>query len=180
MVKTIYIFALLLFSVSCTKNNNNFTYSNEINNIVLINNIIEYKHFVDSLRNGKSTLIRVFCSSTNEQKTEFVIQPIADAYNLTAIPYQFKCRINQFDVYFTLKSCLVNSPDYGKTDLNFFKTKNEVLLLDVKKYFPLEYDSFLKYGSFTPTIIFEPELLQLIFDKNKLVYKKYKRSLERW
>jgi len=49
-------------------------------------------------------------------------------------------------------------------------------LADIKKYFPEEYKDFIKYGNFPPPDMFEPEILHLVFVRDKLVKKAYRRG----
>jgi hypothetical protein len=176
MVKVFKILILCLFFVSCTKESKKDNCYLEINNKELSSQIKEYRHFVDSLNKGKVYVIVVYCSQINDSLNKYVITCCANAYSFTLQPYSFKCNVDNLDVFFVMVSSLVNSPDYGKTNLNFFKNNKDVLMEDVKKHFPNEYDYYLKNGDFTFKSIFEPELLYLTFKYNVLIKKTYKKG----
>ena len=53
MVKTFKILLLVLLFTSCKNNKNHENYYLEINNKELTQQIIEYKHFIDSLCQGE-------------------------------------------------------------------------------------------------------------------------------
>ena len=179
MVKTFKILLFVLLFTSCNSNKNNKNHENyylEINNKELTKQIIEYKHFIDSLSQGRSFVLTVYCLEINDSVNKYVVSFISSAFGLSNHSYHFKCKVEDFDVLFIMVSGLVNSPDYGKTDLNFFKVKQPVILADIKKYFPEEYKDFIKYGNFPPPDMFEPEILHLTFVRDKLVKKIYRRG----
>ena len=179
MVRTFKILLLVLLFTSCNSNKNHENHENyylEINNKELTKQIIEYKHFIDSLCQGRSFVLTVYCCELNDSANKYVISKESSAFGFPINSYNFKCKVEDFDVLFIMVSGLVNSPDYGKTDLNFFKVKQPVILEDIKKYFPEEYKYFIKNGNFPPPDMFEPEILHLTFVRDKLVKKIYRRG----
>ena len=176
MVRTFKILLLILLFTSCKSNKNNENYYLEINNKELIKQIIEYKHFIESLNQANSFVLKIYCLELNDSVNKYVISKESSAFGFSNNSYNFKCKVEDFDVLFIMVSGLVNSPDYGKTNLNFFKVKQSIILEDIKKYFPEDYKYFMKNGNFPPPDIFEPEILHLTFIRDKLVKKAYKRG----
>jgi len=176
MVRTFKILLLILLFTSCKSNKNNENYYLEINNKELIKQIIEYKHFIESLNQANSFVLKIYCLELNDSVNKYVISKESSAFGFLNNSYNFKCKVEDFDVLFIMVSGLVNSPDYGKTNLNFFKVKQSIILEDIKKYFPEDYKYFMKNGNFPPPDMFEPEILHLTFIRGKLVKKAYKRG----
>ena len=126
MVRTFKILLLILLFTSCKGNKNQENYYLEINNKELTKQIIEYKHFIDSLSRGRSFVLTVYCFELNDSVNKYVITKVSSAFGLSDRSYHFKCKVADFEVFFIMVSGLVNSPDYGKTNLNFFKVKQSI------------------------------------------------------
>ena len=174
IIRTLTIF-LLLTSCQVVKQQPD-NYIIEINNKELSKQIVEYKHFIDSLSKGRPFVINVYCSEINDSVNKYIVDKTSSGFGFYSYPYHFKCKVNDFEVFFIMVSGLVNSPDYGKTDLNFFIVKQSIILEDLKNYFPEDYKCFMKNGNFPPPDLFEPEILHLTFVREKLVKKTYKRG----
>ena len=175
MVKIIRILFLITVLTSCVKNKVEDNCYLEINNKELIQQIKEYKHFSDSINRGRPYVLNVSCYGPNDSTEKYTISSSIDAIGLISYPYHFICKVENYEVFFTMVSGNVESPYYVKTDRNFFKLKQNAILEYIKKYFPKDYEkyeNYLKTGNFPcPDLIYEPESLHLKFINGRLVKK---------
>ena len=81
-------------------------------------------HFYRNNHQGRSFVLTVYCCELNDSTNKYVISHESSAFGLYNNSYHFKCKVEDFEVLFIMVSGLVNSPDYGKTDLNFLKKSN--------------------------------------------------------
>lgn len=176
IIKYLFTTVILLTACSETRKQQTDLYL-EINNLELSGQIMEYKNYLDSTLSNKPYILRVSCFEINDSTSKYVISSDIQAYSFAMEPYHFKCKLNKTDVYFTMASGIVKSNDYGKTNNNFFKVSQNAIIEDVKKYFPKDYQYYLKYGQYPMNYIYDPELLYLTFIENRLVKKTYKRGL---
>jgi len=175
MVKHVLII-ILIFLVSCKNCENNNT-PIEINNPILLQQIREYKSYCDKINKGKAYIIRVYCREINDSTNKFVISNELNAIAFKMTPYHFKCKVDNFDVFFVMLSGIVENNSYTEKDKNFFRVNENVLLNDIKGYFPIAYKLYKKNNYFTFNYIHDPENLYLIFVHDKLIGKKLKRGM---
>jgi len=176
-VKIIRVLVLITVLTSCVKNRVEDNCYLEINNKELIQQIKVYKNFSDSVNRGRPYILNVSCYGPNDSTEKYTISSSVDAIGLILYPYHFICKVENYEVFFTMVSGIVESPDYGKTDKNFFKIKQNFILEHIKKYFPKDYEkyeNYLKTGHFPPpNLIYEPKQLHLSFINGRLVKKTY-------
>lgn len=121
------------------------------------------------------------CIEKDDSITRYVIGAIDGTDILDMFPYHFICRINNKDVFFTMRLANV----YMGKNHNFFKLKSSEIERIMKKYFPEEYANHLEHiekdrkgEMYTVTVsIFEPEMYYLTFNRNILINKEIKRGM---
>ena len=181
-MRTRKIFWILtaLFLVACSKNKEKDETYLELSNKDLEREIIKYDKFIDSIC-PKSYVIHVNYIEKNDTITRYVIGALDGTDILDMFPYHFICRINNKDVFFTMRSANV----YMGKNHNFFKLKSSEIERIMKKYFPEEYVTHLenkekdrKGETYNVTMsIFEPEMYYLTFNRDKLINKEIKRGM---
>jgi RNA binding exosome subunit len=178
--RNLFLILTTLLLVACSKNKEKDETYLELNNKDLEREIIKYDKFIDSIC-SKSYVLQVNCIEKDDSITRYVIGAIDGTDILDMFPYHFICRINNKDVFFTMRSGLVY---FGKKQ-NFFNLKSNEIERVMKKYFPEEYSEHLKNvekekkGELTTVTmtIFEPEMYYLTFNRNKLINKEIKRGM---
>jgi hypothetical protein len=178
--RNLFLILTTLLLIACSKNKEKDETYLELNNKDLEREIIKYDKFIDSIC-SKSYVIRVNCIEKNDSITRYVIGAIDGTHILDMFPYHFICRINNKDVFFTMRSGLVY---FGKKQ-NFFNLKSSEIERIMKKYFPEEYSEHLKNierkrkGELTTVTmtIFEPEMYYLTFNRNRLINKEIERGM---
>jgi len=178
--RKLFLILTTLLLVACSKNKEKDETYLELNNKDLEREIIKYDKFIDSIC-SESYVIQVNCIEKNDSITRYVIGAIDGTDILDMFPYHFICRINNKDVFFTMRSGLVS---FGKKK-NFFNLKSSEIERIMKKYFPKEYATHIKNKEKekkgeTYTVIesiFEPEMYYLTFNRNKLINKEIKRGM---
>jgi len=176
MVKHVQIFVILIFLISC-KNVEINNSPIEINNPILLQKIQKYKSYTDKINNGKPYIIRVYCREINDSTNKFVITNELNAIAFKMTSYHFKCKVDNFEVFFVMLSGVVENNSYTEKDKNFFRVNEKVLLNDIKCHFPIAYKLYKKNGYFTFDFIHDPENLYLVFIHDKLVSEKFKRGM---
>jgi hypothetical protein len=177
--KLLWVLTTLLL-VACSKNKEKDETYLELNNKDLEREIIQYDMFIDSIC-SKSYVIQVDCIEKDDSITRYVIGAIDGTHILEMFPYHFICKVNNKDVFFTMRSGLVY---FGKKQ-NFFNLKSSEIERVMKKYFPDEYAEHIKNiereKKGEPTTVsltfFEPEMYYLTFNQNKLINKEIKRGM---
>lgn len=174
MVKKIFFFAVVYFTLSCSSEKKESDIFLDINNKVLEREIIAYDQYTKSINKDKSYVICVNCLTINDSTSRYVIEGIISPSMIKHFPYNFKCKINNKVVFFRMIAGMVKN-DWSRR--NFFKIKEEAYLEFMEKYFPKDYRFFIKHKMTQLPDTYDEENCYLTFIHDKLVKKEMKVGL---
>jgi hypothetical protein len=178
MERKIFFLTMLVLFSSCKKAEHDDTYL-ELNNKVLESEIIRYTQKTKAELKGEPFVISVYCKQINDSTARYVISPEITASLMENWPYSFICKVGGRDVFFVMGAGISFKNNFNGG--NFFKLKQRAYEDFMKKYFPKQYETYLKIlhneEVETTANFYDPELCYLTFVNEKLVSKIFEMGL---